>query len=164
MEEKRLGIGERIRGQQYQTAERQAQEEFQSAQAQASRDAAAEQARLQRELDVKLADMDRSLKERQIDIAQKELDLNTKISLENIKTRDGSVSDDVLQRLKDAGLDVDWFVSGKKPQSPEQAPAPAISQKQAVETIKKEGLKPEATEILKSWKMPEINFPGMKFF
>jgi hypothetical protein len=216
IEGQQFATGERVKGQEFATGERVKGQEFMAEQNEIARNAASELARLDREmkaeiakadrasaskiaqlnrdmqktegilnraqaaseaqktrdLESKLADMDRELKNRQIAIAQKELDLNTKISLENIRTRDGYVSDDVLQRLKDAGLDINWFVSGEKGQAPAPAPAPAPAQnisnisplEKQIQDINKNPLSPDYIKTLKPFRRPSNVPPGVTIF
>ena len=86
MAQMRMQTGERIRGQEFQKAEREAAQEFQA----------------------KEAELNRELQQQQIDLAAKELDLNTKISLENLaQNYGGKVPLEILDRLKESGMSED---------------------------------------------------------
>jgi hypothetical protein len=103
----RMQAGERLRSQDFARQEREAAQAFQKEQ----------------------SALDRALKEQEIGLAQKELDINTQISLENISSQyKGQVPQAIIDRLRKAGMSED-VLAMFEPQKPAATKAKKVADK-----------------------------------
>lgn len=114
-------VGERLRGEAFTEAERLAGEEFTTSERKASEAAAKtlqaeeiafdeEQAVLDRAVETELAEKQAALDEQQIVLDEKELDINTLITLADLAIQArGKVSEKTLRKLEDLGHNTDAF-------------------------------------------------------
>jgi len=78
-------------------------------------DAAAQEAEKQREFEADQAEKNRVLAEKELKIKEEELEINTKVSLENLAIAyGGEIPADVLKRLEEAGIDVSGYKISSK--------------------------------------------------